>query len=299
MEKIKNTRGGIEIIIALIIIIILGGVLLVGGVAPNLSRPSTDNSIFTPDESILKGSQKNLQLKTIKFNSCTSTTAIGFLVDQSGSMKFGGGVKETNLKNALNRFTGSFPDEGILGLRTYSDDTYSPIVVPFDFYKNNNSQIASAITGMTPYKATHSKTAFEDMKRDLATARAKFPNYQFNLIFISDGIPESQKALDDFCPNGYDNSNKTYCRRHPDYPAQQCRCFAPDQDPTQVASEINASGVRIFSIVYLDDIDEVFRNQLKTLMENVSSDPATDYFEAPFDSQLDKILDDISVKICK
>ena len=303
-QKPENSKG--SIVILLVVMIIAASFFFVNGIFNDVTnRPSNYNTTYTLITPPAGNPHNNLQLNTLKFEACGSSAVIGFLVDQSISMAFSGGVKETNLINALNRFTRNFPDEGIIGLRTYSDGTYTPIVVPFDYFKNNKSQIAGAISSMVPWGGTHSRTAFEDMKRDLDIAKSKFPNYNFNLIFVSDGIPESLKALKDFCLNGYALSNKTYCRPHPD-PTRpnDCRCFAPDQDPTQVASEIKASGVKIFSIVYLDDLDAVFRNQLETLMKNVASPPDPSdpkkiyYFEAPFDAQLDQILDGIKTQIC-
>lgn len=295
--KSLDSQGSSSILVLLIAVVVVASIFFVNGIFTDTNKTPSDLTAYTPIAQNFTDNRVVLQLKTINFGSCGESAVIGFLVDQSGSMDFGS--KENNLKNALRIFTNNFPPEGILGLRTYSDNTYSPIVVPFDYYKNNKSQIASAIARMKPYRATHSKTAFEAEKQLLDAARAKYPQYKFNLIFISDGIPESQEGLDRLCPGGnLTSGDPRYCGPHPDNPSK-CRCFDPNQDPTQVATEIKASGVRIFTIGYIHDISDVkFQNDLTTLMTNVASKP-DDFYFAPIDNQLTEILGGIKTKICK
>lgn len=304
-QKGENQKGAIAIL--MVVMIIAAAFFLVNGIFNDVTNKKTDNlteyTLITPPPG---DAHKNLQLNTLKFQACGSTAAIGFLVDQSGSFSTRYGPKEENLKNGLRRFARNFPDQGIIGLRTYSDDpAYTPIVVPFDVFNKNRPDILRAIDTMQPARATHSRTGFERIQQDINSARISFPNQNFYLVFISDGIPESLGATQTFCPgNNYATSDKTYCGPHPENPSQ-CRCFDPGQDPTQVANQLKASGVKIFSLVYLYDIaDERFRNQLEQLMKNVASPPDPNdpskvyYFEAPFDAQLDDIVDRIKTQIC-
>src|SRR3990167_4369952 len=87
--SLKNARGGIGIITLMIVIIILAGIFLVGGIFPKPSTTDPNAEKFTVIPEIPLDSRKSLQLKTIKFNSCTSTAAVDFLVDRSGSMRYG------------------------------------------------------------------------------------------------------------------------------------------------------------------------------------------------------------------
>lgn len=296
-----NSLGGTSVVLLLLLVIFVGALFFVGGVIPRTTHTNPGGDPYTPVTTIAPDTYDNLQLKTIKFKACTSNSAIGFLLDQSGSMQYG--LKESSLKNAINVFAGNFPNEGVMGLRTYSDNTYRPIVVNFDYFKNNKTQIFNAVKSMTWWGATHSKTAFQDMKRDLDFAKTKFPNHKFNLVFISDGIPESEAERNRLCPSGNladPTTDRNYCGPRPSPDETKCRCFAPAEDPTSVADQIKASGVRIFSIVYLYDVDKEFQGRLSTLMKNVSSDPTTDYFEAPIGPDAIKpILEQISSKICE
>lgn len=290
---IGNSEGGVEILI--LVIIILGSILFAGGLFPKIIPPDPNAPKYTAINEIQPDSQKTLQLKTIKFKGCTSTVAVNFLVDRSGSMRYG--TKLDNLKNALNVFAGSFPEDGIIGMQSYSEPAFGPTSdVPINYFKNVKSQFSSAVSRLFPNGGTHSKDAFSFAKPLLDAARSKFPNHNFSLIFISDGVPETRDGTRRLCPNGPDTADQRYCGPKPDNPTQ-CRCFDTDQDPTSVANEIKNSGVRIFSIGYIHDEDLKFQNDLRTLMTNVASSP-TDFYEAPIDNQLVNIFSQISQKLC-
>lgn len=303
IKKFKsfNSRGSSLIIVLLIALIITAGIFFTNGLFTDTNKPPSDITEYKPLPTILNDNRVVLQLKTINFESCGDTAALGFLVDQSGSMDYG--EKETKLKAALNVFASKFPPGGITGLRTYSDDTYTPIIVAYNFFKNNKTDFAKAIRNMTPYQATHSKDAFAQVKTDLDAARSKpiFADYKFNLVFISDGIPESQSGLDRLCPGGLlVNGDPRYCGPYPPNPSQ-CRCFDPDQDPTQVAAQIKASDpdIKIFTIGYIHDINDAsFQIKLRDLMKNVASTP-DDFYEVPSTNDITGILQQIITKVCK
>lgn len=299
--KSFNSKGSSLIIVLLIALIITAGIFFTNGLFTDTNKPPSDLTEYKPLPTILNDNRVVLQLKTINFESCGDTASLGFLVDQSGSMRYG--EKETKLKAALNVFASKFPPGGITGLRTYSDDTYSPIIVPYNYFKNNKTNFANAIRNMTPYKATHSKDAFVQEKADLDAASIKYPDYKFNLIFISDGIPESQAGLDRLCP-GPDhlliNGDPRYCGPYPDN-SSQCRCFDPEQDPTDVAAQIKASDpdINIFTIGYIHDItDATFQIKLRNLMRNVASKPEY-FYEVPSTNDITGILQQIITKVCK
>ncbi len=297
--KSFNSRGSSLIIVLLIGLIITAGIFFTNGLFTDTNKPISDTTEYKPISAISNDNKVVLQLKTINFESCGDTAALGFLVDQSGSMRYG--EKETKLKAALNVFASKFPPGGITGLRTYSDNTYAPIIVAYNYFKNNKTSFTNAIRNMTPYRATHSKDAFVKEKADLDAASVKYPDYKFNLIFISDGIPESQAGLDRLCPTGNladPTTDQNYCGPHPDNPSQ-CRCFDPEQDPTQVAAQIKASGIKIFTIGYIHDINDAkFRTDLTTLMRNVAS-TSEDFHEVPSTNDITGILQQIITKVCK
>lgn len=297
--KSFNSRGSSLIIVLLIGLIITAGIFFTNGLFTDTNKPITDTTEYKPINTIFNDNKVVLQLKNINFESCSETAALGFLVDQSGSMRYG--EKETKLKAALNIFASTFPPGGITGLRTYSDNTYSPIIVPYNYFKNNKTNFTNAIRNMSPYKATHSKDAFIQEKADLDTASIKYPDYKFNLVFISDGIPESVTGLNRLCPTGNladPSTDQRYCGPWPDNPSQ-CRCFDPEQDPTQVAAQIKASGIKIFTIGYIHDINDAkFQNDLTNLMTNVASTP-DDFYRVPTNNEIAGILQQIITKVCK
>lgn len=269
--------------------------LLVGGVFPKPPGESSPSFEAIPDDTVRSSDGKrSLQLETIPFKECTESTMVDFLIDNSGSMAYGS--KMVELKNAMVVFGSNFPDSGVLGIQVYSDpSTYSPLgykeLIPISEYRNVKSQYVSLINTMRPAGATHSKDAMSFAKQKLTEAKTQYPDKKLNLVFISDGIPETESETRALCPGGTPDPN--LCSGS----GTSCRCFARSQDPTSVAAEIKNSGVRIFTISYVDPADSKFNNNLQTLMQNVASSPS-DYFQAPVESQVTNILKQISEKLC-
>lgn len=284
----KESKGSMGIVIYMVVIILLTSFLLTGGL---FSKPSADENaekfILLPDLPIDKHS--SLQLRSLKFGSCNVTTAVDFLVDRSGSMTFG--TKLENQQSALREFGNKFPDEGILGMQTFSTTPTS--AVPIDYFKNIKTVFFEAISNLNPVGGTSTKDAFVFAKTKLDAARLKFPDHKFAMIFISDGIPETYDT-NVTCPGGPDSR---YCTVNP-RDSNTCRCFDVGQDPTSVASEIKNSGVRIFSIRYLDPFDSKFQDDLKTLMDNVATTPS-DSYTVPSNEQITDILSEIAQKLCE
>lgn len=294
-NKIKifnQSRGGIEILI--LVLIVLGSILMAGGLFPKLLKgdPNAEKFIAIPE--IPQDTHSTLQLKTIKFKSCTSAVAVNFLVDRSGSMRYG--TKLQNLQSALRVFANNYPDDGIIGMQSFSEPALGPTAdVPIDYFRNVESQFSSAISALFPDGGTYTRDAFSFVKPRLDAAKSKFSNYKFSLIFISDGVPETlaRNNAQGAC-QGTTPEDLRYCGLKSD---GNCRCFDTSQDPTLIANEIKNSGVRIFSIGYINDEDLKFKDDLTTLMKNVASSP-NDFYEAPIDNQLTDILSQISQKLC-
>lgn len=294
--KLKIFKGDASIYV-LFGIILIGGLFMAGGLFPRVSTDTLNTdageSQIDPN-SLPKGDSKEaLQLKTLKFKSCTQVSAVEFLLDNSGSMGGSGfdPAKMTNLKAGVTAFSEKMSDTSVIGLRTFSD--YTTLNVPFGYYKDNKSSFATAIAGMRPDGSTHQKSAFEAAKVDLEGAVTKYPKYDFNLIFFSDGIPETAA--------GNRTCTGTVC--DPSSPGG-CRCMAPSQDPRTVAEEIKAikntsgSNIRIFSILLYDPVRDSFaETEFKALMKAVATDSST-YFETTDPDDLKSLFDSVIKKVC-
>lgn len=295
-SRLKILKGDAAIFVILAIIVI-GGVFLAGGIFPRVANDTTNTlegeSQIDPDSLPRGGSKESLQLKTLKFKKCTEVAAVEFLLDNSGSMGGPGfdPAKMTNLKDAVSEFSDQLSDTSVVALRTFSDTT--SLRVPFGYFKDNKTSFDSAVSSMTPYGSTHQRSAFSAAKTDLESNVGKYPKYDFNLIFFSDGIPETS-ATNQACTESVCDTSSPL----------GCRCFAPTQDPTTVAEEIkaikNASGtnVRIFSILLFDPVRDSFaESKFKTLMKSVATDPST-YFETTDPDDLKELFDHVIQKVC-
>ena len=271
-------------------LIIATSLLLIGGIFPfNFKNSPNDTAEYIPDAVDPQGGDSSLQLKPITFKKCGSTTAIDFLVDNSGSMSWGN--KMPALKKGLISFTSQLANESIIGMQSFS---IKPVdIIPVSYYKDVASKTTMAINSMTGLSGTHSKDAFVFTQGKLDLAMQKFPDKKFALIFISDGIPETQ-ASNASCPGG---AGGGLCTADPQDP-RRCRCFAVEQDPTEIANQVKAKGIRIFTISYIDTMDAELNDKLQTLMQNTASSPQ-DYYTAPDETKIGEILSQISVKLCE
>lgn len=279
------------VVLALLLVVVLFGFYLVGGIFPTklntANRPFETQSytLITPKAG---SSNKALQLKPIEFKSCSTTTAVNFLVDRSGSMEWG--EKLPLLKKGILTLAGNLSDESIFGLQTYSDNWREDITP--DSYGNVKDQIIGKVCNIIPNGATHSKSAFERTREVIKLAKEKNPDHLFTLIFISDGIPETGNT-NKACPGGMDGE---WCGPMPNYPGA-CRCFAQEEDPTPIAKELINMGVTIYTIAYVEKEDQKLDSKLQEMMKRVASSPEN-YFKAPDEKEVIDILKKISQEIC-
>lgn len=291
-RSIFRPRGYIADIIIIVLVLIFS-FFLVGDLFPKFQSSQKLDFYQIDPSDVPTWSYKNLQLKTFGFKKCSGTIAMDFLIDQSGSMSFG--TKLRNLQTALRFFGQNFPDTGVVAMQTYktnATDTQRFInaVVPFGYWQDQKAQFNAAVNAFSPMGATYSRDAMSFVKQQIDANRANFPRYKFALVFISDGIPETGPG-NIACSGGVNGPN---CSTSPQ---GTCRCFDPSQDPTSVAQEIKDSGVRIFTIRYLDDYDAKFNAKLTTMMDNVASSVA-DSFVAPINNQLIDIMQKITTRAC-
>ncbi len=283
MQLINSTKKARIVKLDLFILAILGVAIvlsffLVGGLMPEDFKPTqySDTQFYTPSNlTSTPSAERGLQLDLIKLKSCSSTTAVNFLVDRSGSMR---GTKLAQLKNGLLAFKNKLSDENIFGLQTYSypPNTWINVVNP-TYVKDVKSDLRAKICSIQADGWTHSKDAFLQTESILYGAKNKYPGYNFVLIFISDGVPET------------DEESRT---------CGQSRCFATKQDPTEVAKRIKENGIRIITLAYTDSGDQGLNEQLQAMMQRVASSPE-DYYKAPSSNEVKEILEKIVNSICK
>ncbi len=287
-------NGDFIIILAILFAVLFSGVLF--------SRTSKfpNQGIYETELFGTAGTDKDgLQLSTFGVLQCTNKVAINFLIDNSGSMQFGEPTaKIDQLKVALRTFAEYFPPTGAIAMQTYSEAVKER--VPFSIFNTSKSLFLEEVGAMGPQTATHSRDAFLVAEQNINLGKGLFPDYEFSLVFISDGIPESRQA-NNFCDGDHDGDHGDqtgeYCMPHPLAP-NACRCFDTNQDPSDIATRIKSNGTRIFTIAFTDDhADADLDDKLQNLMRSIASSP-NDYFHAPLNNQLTNIISLIANRVC-
>ncbi len=266
LSFLKNSRGGIGIIV-LLLIIFLGSMALIDGIFPKLNRITSPLEKGIPDmSSFLPNSKNSLQLKTLKFQ-CPEQITVDLLLDRSGSMGDKTPTKQTKisrLKEAVNTLTTKLSDMSIIGIQSFRSGSITNDV-PISYYKDVKGIIPSKVkalsaSGQTP---THDALAFS---RDrLREAIPRFPGRQFNFILVSDGqpVPDSQDP----------------------------RRFNPNP-----ADEIKNLGVNVYTLGIFTS-GQASDPKLAELLKSVASKPEN-YFEAQTGDQTSRLLEVISARIC-
>lgn len=301
-------RGTIALYV-LLTVIIVGAFFLAGGVpkfdfSPTDTTPAGEVVLETPDPQ-----RDSLQLKTLRFKSCASTAAVDFLVDTSGSMRDGG--KMQNIKDALTSFASNFNDKSVTGIRRFSSDygyycPYHPAterLTTIDFYGTSKNSFASSTNSLCADGSTNTRTAFAAELQDLTAAVTdqRFKDYNFNLVFISDGIPEENGSGHNGACTGAESY--AFCANS----KGNCRCFVDDQDPTtnpqiaqqvQALKSINGKNIKVSSILVFDPVsDGPFEAKLTNMMKAIASTPS-DFYKTSDPTTIKTIYSQISNKIC-
>ena len=284
------------------------GTLLSGGFVPvdpnGPGGPPTLDPYFNPED---YGEQKkiypsnanrpednNLQLKTFKVNTCGQKTAIDFLIDTSGSMKYDGkvGKQKTALKAIVKKLTA----KSVVGIHTFSKSAKEE--VPMGLYKDNKADIDKTIESLKPDGWTTTREGFSLVKQKLTEliATDKYPGYSYAVILLTDGVPE-QPAPRSCWP---DNSFQPF---DPQYQAN--RCFSIEQDPrkpTDLAGDLKSMGVKVYSVGIFSQTttDKLFYPHLSGMLKDVASGPGEPYYyESIEGGNLEKILNDVLNQICE
>jgi hypothetical protein len=275
------SRGNITMTL-LIGIVIVGSVMMVSGIFPKneISKKDPNAPHYKANVTGVTN-KKSLQLRTIGFQACSSISAVDLLVDYSGSM--GEGHKVPAMHDAINTFTSKLTDDSVIALHIFSDDRVQGKmeIVPFSEWKDVKSLFPSKINSLSgPIGSTWTRSALVYIKAKIADAQKKWPDHKFTLILLTDGIPEKIGSP----------------------VSKQCgiRGFAIQEDPTQppnVADDIKAMGVNIFTIAILDKSDTCFNDDLSKLMKNVAS---PDSFYSTYNpDDLKTIYSNIVFQVCK
>ncbi len=314
---------GNSFVFFIVLLIIAGAVVLASGISPNLPITSLSNQALAPtliaqattngelytlkDKTSLNSNNGQLQLgqPQIVQEACGQNALVIFLLDTSASMSDNN--KASSLKAGLNSFASVFPANGILGLTEFS--TKVAQIIPPSTYNVVKSNFLNAISSYNPNGDTSTADAFTFIQNEvIANEISKIPGKRkISLIFISDGIPESQ-AYTEKCllPPNYLNINtnipECVANCHYDSSLTQNRCFDPTQDPTNIAQTIKSEGIKIYAIAYPDSNGWFVTKQAGMMSAVASSDSSApngiDYWQAPSSNDITSIMSTISDKIC-
>ncbi len=299
-----GANNGILFVIAIMATITSFAYLLMGGVAPDYPEATKNAPKNIGKQEIIfeqntDPGKKNLQLQTFKVKTtCEDKIAVDFLIDVSGSM--GNGNKQVNEKNAINSFVSRMTDNSVIGIQVFSDPNNVREIVPISLYKDVKTQVRNTINSLSASGATSTRSALDLAKQKLSQAISenRFPDYKYNLIFLSDGVPEAAGLI----PNSQ-NCLVTSPYTDPLTNQTTIRCFARIQDPrtpTNIPDEIKTLGVDIYSIAITDPQDQPMKSELLRLLSDVSSDPNSTYFYESVDgTDLTAILDNVLKSICE
>jgi von Willebrand factor type A domain len=247
--------------------------------------------IVTPTGGFQTG-KKNLQLQTFQVDNCGENSAILFVIDTSGSMTYAN--KMGNTKAALKYFVSNMGGKSAIGIDTFSKDVKTQ--VPLSYYNDVKAKVSEVINGLNPDGWTRTRDALqlaEDQLKQSITDE-DFPGYTYNLILMTDGVPEIPD-LSRHCEVTVPDPNL----------ASGIRCFAREEDPrypTNIPDEIKTLGVEIYAInVYSPSYhsDYLLFPYLDTLLKQVASQPTnTHYFVSTNASNLKQVLQNINNTIC-
>ena len=306
--KHKGVSGNFSTIV-IITGIVIGGWILTGGEYPNVYPTYTSTPV---EGQPLSDQPKHPKRFTLTFHELrfkpradtpeTETpdacdkTALIFLVDISTSM-IQPPSKLGNFKSALESFVETLPSDALFGLYTFSSPNGQPWPsVGIGPLSNVRSQIVPALNRISPpgNAATHMRDGFAAVQGPLAAAQANpaYQGYKFNLVFISDGVPENEnECVEEFTIGGCDeeNNGRNYDRRHDPTDISLGQPDIPDQ--------IKASGVNIYSIVIYNTTDAQVFPELRTLMQRISSGSQY-YSESAGGGTLNTIYNQIKASAC-
>jgi hypothetical protein len=251
-------------------------------------------NIITPTGGFPTGKQ-NLQLETFGVDNCGTNSVMLFVIDTSGSMSYDDKIGHE--KQALTYFTSNMGGLSAIGIDTFGGNPGDVTTqIPLSYYKDVKTQVPQVINGLTANGGTPTRDAMELAYNQLnqSISEEQYPNYQYNLILITDGVPEQLPPRT--C------EEQTYDPRDAPLP----RCFAEQEDPTiptDISAEIRTLGVDVYAInVYSPSwpSDAYMFPYLSVMLEKVASEPSsTHYFVSVDGNNLSDVLQSINQSICE
>lgn len=296
-------------ILVVMILVIVGAFIASGNLAPvdpnGAGGPPTvepyynssdypAQHIVTPKTQPLNGQQK-LQLQTFQVDNCGDNAAILFVIDTSGSMSYVGKLDKT--KSAMKYITSKLGGKAVIGIDTFSKDVIPEVFL--SYYKDVKQPVAKVIQDLSAGGWTRTRDVMEMARDQLSKAidENEFPGYQYNLILMTDGVPEIPDASR-HCEWSVPDPNL----------AGGIRCFAKEEDPrypSDVTNEIKALGVDVYTInVYNPNYksDKLMKQHLDDLLIEMASTPTdTHYYvfnAVTSTTSLNDILKNINNNIC-
>ncbi len=236
---------------------------------------------------------KNLQLKTFNVSHCGENSAMIFLIDTSGSMKFAN--KMENTKDAMRYFVDQLGGKSVIGIYTFNKDVDEEI--PISYYKDVKTDVDEAIDAMKPEGHTRTRDGMALVRTELRKVidEKAYPGYKYSLILMTDGVPEIPPPEPRDCYVRYPDPNTA--------PAE--RCFAKEQDPripNDIAKEIKDRGTDIYSVnIYSPSYasDAFMFPYLEGLLKEVASTPTDSHYYSSINAgNLKKILETVVQDIC-
>lgn len=323
-KKSSGDRGWMVTFIILAIVIV-SSVFYAGGVVPKVDKMfflSETQGIPAPKDSYASGS--GILIDTFRFTTvtpgpvisvppgaqpitptpiCSQDVAVDFLIDTSKSMQ---GEKIQQVRNGLVEFGKKLNGNSIVGIQTFAGSAQE--VVPIAPFSSNRSIYEQAIINMVPDAiglGTYTRDGFTLARSKLRAAQQQYPDKQFKLIFLSDGVPETRDFNDTCLENYRQNGNLTgVCAQNCQTvqtggALSQLKCFAIQQSPNtdpSVATAIKNSGVEIYSIALLDELDTRYNTQLEDLMRTAAS-PGK-FYKTLNPEDLETIYNQIGTQVC-
>lgn len=284
-------------------ILVLFSVLLTGGFTTSDPQPFNTIGSFAAEFANEGGikEEKTLQIQALKPVTPTPTppgttptpsptgacqpgrrVAVDLLLDTSGSMN--SSSKINLLKGAVIQFAGNLRPDDVIGVQQFSSPidlggTGARDVISIGPY--NQTLFNQVINQLSPTNGfTHMRAGFELTRQRINAGRQQYSssNYNWVLIFLSDGIPEDESVV------------------------SSVPVFAESQNPTDIANQLKVD-TRIITIGL--DMD-AFRNagypnitdQGRNLLRSLASAPTSqNYIESPTGIQLQSIFNNLNSSV--
>lgn len=259
-------------VVVLFGVVIAGAMVMSNGILPQVPLNPDDRIIF--DIGGVEGdreSKDTIQLKTLKIKCDRSLLSANFVIDTSGSMNQGQRLQ--NVRAAIAQFTEEYPDTGLVSLYTFNE-TVNEDVPPSPLLMAGD-QLSAAAASIQPRAGTHTRDAFSYIEQRLDALQNEYPTYDHNIIFISDGIPET-------------TANNTRLGKTHQYD--------PSQDPTQVINRLKQQGFTVYTVALSDTLDPVQDTKHQEIMAAAASD--REGYIPIYDDDVTTVIGRINKKMC-